>query len=282
MAERETPARRRRLQAGSLVAVPAVFAMVLLAQVLEGGAVGALLHGAAALVVVGGTAAATLITYSPGEMRAALRAAARSFVVAAEEAPGRLTADLVRLSVRGHRHGLLALDADLDGLDDPFLRNGLSLVVDGIDAATLRQVLDAESRAREAQDGEPARLFEAAAGYAPIFGILGAALGLIQVMRHLASPSGLGAGIAVAFVATVYGLGFANMLLLPMAGRLRERAARAVARRQLVVEGLLALQQRTHPRVVAQTMRAMAPGTPPLAEVARQSRDVLHAVEVSS
>ncbi len=276
------PAGRRRLHAGSLLAVPAAFGVLLLAQTFEGGTVGALLHGAAALIVVGGTAAATLISYSPGEAAAAVRSAARSFLTGDDDL-GPLAATLVGLSVRAHRHGLLSLDGDLDDVPDPFLRHGLTLVVDGLDAGVLRDVLGAEMRARDAQEDGPARVFEAAAGYAPIFGILGAALGLIQVMRNLTEPSALGAGVAVAFVATVYGLGLANMLLLPVAGRLRERAVRMGRRRALIVEAMVALQQRTHPRLFAQSLRAMVPDAPTLeAVVTAQSRDVLHAVQVGS
>lgn len=274
--------RRRGLHAGSLVAVPAAFGVLLLAQMFEGGTVGALLHGAAALIVVGGTAAATLISYSPGEAVSAVRSAARSFLTGDDELAA-LAATLVGLSVRAHRKGLLSLDGDLDAIPDPFLRHGLTLVVDGLDAGVLRDVLGAEMRAREAQEDGPARVFEAAAGYAPIFGILGAALGLIQVMRNLTEPSALGAGVAVAFVATVYGLGLANMLLLPVAGRLRERAVRMARRRALIVEAMVALQQRTHPRLFAQSLRAMVPDAPSLeAVVTAQSRDVLHAVQVGS
>jgi chemotaxis protein MotA len=273
---------RRRLQAGSLLAVPAAVGVLLLAQRVEGGTLAALLHGAAALIVVGGTAAATLISYSPREIAGAVRAAARSFLAGDDDlAP--LASTLVGLSVRAHRRGVLSLDAELDQVPDPFLRHGLTLVVDGLDVRVLREVLGSEMRAREAQEEGPARVFEAAAGYAPIFGILGAALGLIQVMRNLTEPSALGSGIAVAFVATVYGLGFANMLLLPLAGRLRERAGRLARRREVILEAMVALQQRTHPRLVAQSLRAMAPDAPSLeAVVAAQSRDVLHAVQVGS
>jgi chemotaxis protein MotA len=274
----KTSVGRRRLQAGSLLAVPAAFAVLLLAQYFEGGTVDALLHGAAALVVIGGTVAATFISYSPREVVAAAGAAGRSFLIADDDLTP-LATTLVGLSVRAHRRGLLALDGELDAVVDPFLRHGLTLVVDGVDTRVLREVLGSEMRARDAQEDSPARVFEAAAGYAPIFGILGAALGLIQVMRNLTEPSALGAGIAVAFVATVYGLGIANMLLLPLAGRLREHATRMARRREVILEAMVALQQRTHPRLFAQSLRAMAPDAPSLEMVvAAQSRDVLHAV----
>ncbi len=258
MANRPTVKSRRRWDPGSILAVPAAIGIVLAAQALEGGSVQALLQGAAALIVVGGTMAATLISYSPRELRRAVRSAAETFRTDDEDLP-KLTASLVSLAIRAHRKGMLSLEADLDMIRDPFLRNGLTLAIDGVSADTLRQVLTAELRAREDDEETPARIFEAAAGYAPTFGILGAVLGLIQVMRNLAAPSALCAGIAVAFVATVYGLGLANLLLLPLAGRLRERAAVAGRRRELIVEAVVALQQRMNPRLLAQAMRAFAP-----------------------
>jgi chemotaxis protein MotA len=113
-----------------------------------------------------------------------------------------------------------------------------------------------ERTTRGADEDAPARLLETAAGYAPTFGILGAVLGLIHVMQSLNTPKGLGGGVAVAFVATVYGVGAANLLLLPLAGRIRERAALAARRRELMVHGICAIHQRLHPRVVAHKLRA--------------------------
>jgi chemotaxis protein MotA len=115
-----------------------------------------------------------------------------------------------------------------------------------------------ESDARSAEDEAPARFFEAAAGYTPTLGILGAVLGLIHVMRNLSAPDALGSGIAVAFVATVCGVGVANLLLLPLAGRLREHAAVRVRRRELMTQGICAIHQRVHPRVLTQKLRAFA------------------------
>jgi chemotaxis protein MotA len=179
--------------------------------------------------------------------------------------------------VRAHRSGVLSLEGDLERLEDPFLRNGLALAVDGVETALLRDLLTTEMRARDTMDDEAVRVFEAAAGYAPTFGILGAVLGLIHVMRSLATPGALGAGVAVAFVATVYGLGLANLLLLPLAGRLRERALAAGRRREMILEAVVALRGRMHPRLLADTMRGLAPNTPAVDAGARTA-PALHAV----
>ena len=268
--------RRRRFRQASLLALPAAVGVVLAAQVLDGGTASSLLQGAAALIVFGGTLAATLISYSPGAVLDALREAARSFAGSDEDLTD-LSAQLVALSVRAHRNGVLALETELDRVDDDFLKNGLSLAVDGVEPGLLREVLGTEMRARESIDDEPARIFEAAAGYAPTFGILGAVLGLIHVMQSLATPGALGGGVAVAFVATVYGLGLANLLLLPLAGRLRERALAAGRRRELILEAVVALRGRMHPRLLAQTMRGLAPMSP-VVDASGRTTPALHAV----
>ena len=181
-----------------------------------------------------------------------------------------MSAELVALSIRAHRRGLLALESEVDAVRDPFLRNGLALAIDGVSSEMLRDALNVERLAQESREDVPARVFEAAAGYAPTLGILGAVLGLIRVMEHLAAPSALGNGIAMAFVATVYGVGSANLVLLPIAARLRERAAVASRRRDLVTETLIDVQQRINPRLVAQKARGFSRSLPRIDEIARR------------
>jgi chemotaxis protein MotA len=153
---------------------------------------------------------------------------------------------------------------------DPFLRNGLMLAIDGVSSDMLREALNVERVAQESRDDVPARVFEAAAGYAPTLGILGAVLGLIRVMETLVAPQALGSGIAIAFVSTVYGVGSANLILLPIAARLRERSATAARRRDLIIEALVDVQQRLNPRLVAQKTRGFAKEAPRLAEIAQR------------
>jgi chemotaxis protein MotA len=129
-------------------------------------------------------------------------------------------------------------------------------------------MLTLEHSARHTTDDAPARVFEAAAGYAPTLGILGAVLGLIHVMERLAQPGSLGAGIAVAFVATIYGVGSANLLFLPIAGRLRERAIANAQRRELTIEALVCMHQRVSPRLIAQRLRAFSNDAPRVDEIA--------------
>ena len=182
---------------------------MLLAQYLDGSPLGALLQGSSALVVGGGTLAAILISYTPIEIARAIRAAAGAFLTPDDDVDT-LAAKMVTLSIRAHRKGLPDLETEIDDIEDPFLRDGLALVVDGTPTAALNEMLLLEQQSRQAEEEAPARIFEAAAGYAPTMGILGAVLGLMRVMEHLSAPGVLGGGIALAFVATVYGVGSAT------------------------------------------------------------------------
>jgi chemotaxis protein MotA len=258
---------RRSLDFVSLVLAPAGIGVILLAQVLDGVPLGALVQAIPALIVFGGTVGALSVTYRPGELKEALEAAGRAFR-RVDYDTDRLAASLVGLSLRAHRGGLIALESELEHLPDPLLRDGLALTIDGTPMPVLREFLAAENAARDGDDDTAARVFETAAGYAPTLGILGAVLGLMRVMDHLAAPAAIGPGIAVAFVATVYGVGVANLVLLPVAGRIRERAVRAARRRQLIVAGLLAIHERLHPRLVAQKLRSYSAEMPRIDELA--------------
>jgi chemotaxis protein MotA len=245
------------LDVASLLTLPLGIVIVLAAQWLEGGAVRALIQGPAALIVFGGTMAAVLISYSPREVGRAITALAQTFERGGNDTDA-LMARLVAIASRAHRRGLMSLEAELAEIEHPMLRDGLALIVDGTSIEILRDMVAAERRARDADEELPARVFEAAAGYAPTLGILGAVLGLIEVMHHLSEPAALGSGIAVAFVATVYGVGSANLVFLPLAGRLRERAASASRRRDLVSEALFAIHARTNPRLVEHKLKVLS------------------------
>jgi len=264
-----TPRRRRapRLDVASLLLAPAGFGLVLLSQAGGGVPVQSLLQWQAALIVLGGTAAAVMLSYPPHEVLRACRAAGRTFRARQEDTDA-LAAMLLAFSIRAHRRGTLVLESDLDEVADPFLREGIQLTVDGTSLDTVRELLAVECAARAEADEAPARVFEAAAGYAPTLGILGAVLGLVHVMQHLTEPGALGPGIATAFVATVYGVGVANLILLPIAGRLRDRAARAARRREMVTHAVCGIALRTHPRLVAQTLRAFSDRIPRIEEIA--------------
>ena len=245
---------RLRIDIGAILVAPLGIAVVLLAQMLAGIPAGALLQYEAALIVFGGTLGALLVTYSPRDVLRTLRSAAGAFRVVRRDLDA-LAATMMTLATRAHRQGLVSIDDEAEAVAEPFLRDGLAFAIDEPSEEGLREVLAAETAVRGENDESPARILEAAAGYAPTLGILGAVLGLIHVMRTPGPPGSLGSVIAVAFIATVYGVGLANLVLLPLAGRLRERAAFEARRRELMTVGICAIQQRTHPAILARKLR---------------------------
>lgn len=266
---RRRPVRRRRwprLDYLSILLAPFGVAVIAAAHFLDGSAFGALVDGPSAMVVFGGTLGAVLISYSPADLLRTARAAVDAFRAPDDDLDA-LAATIVTLSIRSLRRGVNALEQDIDTVSDPMLKSGLGLVVDGAPPELLNQVMTLESRTQEADEDIPTRIVESAAGYAPTMGILGAVLGLMRVMEHINSPELLGSGIALAFVATVYGVGFANLVLLPIAGRLRERSLARSRRRELIVQGVEALQQRINPRLVAQKLRVFSNGVPRIDEL---------------
>jgi chemotaxis protein MotA len=240
----------------SLIGLPLGVAMIVGGHVLEGGKLGSLLQGAAALIVFGGTLGAVLLSHPMPDVREAWRSLRYVFVDDLPSSSHLLDA-IGRLAIKARKDGILSLEDELDSLADPFMRRGLRLAVDGTNPTALRNMLEAENDGREEYETAPARVYEAAGGYAPTVGILGAVLGLIHVMENLSDPGKLGAGIAVAFVATVYGVGSANLILLPIAAKLRGRALRRARRREVILEGVLAIQEGQNPRVIDQKLRGL-------------------------
>jgi len=248
--------RHRRLDLLTLVGIPLGVGLVLWGQTLEGGNARSTLQATAAVIVFGGTLGAVLVSFTLSEVLEAGRAVRRAFFEETEP-PERVVASIVHYAKLARKDGILALEDALEREPDPLLKKGLSLAVDGIQAKTLRDMLEIEIAASEEREIAPSRVWDSAGGYAPTIGILGAVLGLIHVMENLSDPSRLGAGIAVAFVATVYGVGSANLLFLPLAAKLRSRAHAASRRRELVLEGIIAIQDGLNPRLIDQKLRGI-------------------------
>jgi chemotaxis protein MotA len=225
---------------------------------LEGGRMRDLHQLSAALIVFGGTAGAVVLT---APMTLIKRAFNRLKVLVwvseyyPEELIGRIT-DYARL-VRWH--GMVALESTALAIEDPFWRKALMLAVDGAEEDTIRQTMDLEMNIRGMEADNEAGVFESAAGYAPTIGIIGAVLGLIQVMRHIDEISMVGAGIATAFVATIYGVALANLVLLPLAQRLRLHSQRAMLMNELVVEGVIGIRQGLNPVLLGAKLSAFVP-----------------------
>jgi len=234
---------------GSLIGIAIALAGIIGGQLLEGGYVGSLLQSAAFLIVLCGTAGAVMVQ-SP--MRVFLRGIrmAKWVVLPPEFAPRRTIADILRWSLSARKEGLLSLEQHANMTLDPFARKGLQLLVDGAEPDKLRDAMEVEIITFEEHYRQAARIWEAAGGYAPTIGILGAVLGLIHVMENLSDPARLGSGIAVAFVATIYGVGLANLVFLPVANKLKVLIARQVLSREILVDGLVSIAGGENPRMI--------------------------------
>ncbi|CAG1010068.1 Chemotaxis protein PomA [Burkholderiales bacterium] len=231
-------------------------------QVLEGGNVASLAQLAALVIVLGGTVGAVMVQSPLPVFKDALRLA--RWVVKPPPGPSLETIRQIGLwSQVSRREGTLALENYAHSAKDPFIKKGLQLLADGVPPELMRSALGVEISAYEARHRAAARVWEAAGGYAPTIGIIGAVLGLIHVMEHLSDPSKLGAGIAVAFVATIYGVGLANLVFLPIAGKLKGLVAGQVAVREMIIDGLAGIGNGENPRLIESRLSGYLPPPPP-------------------
>jgi chemotaxis protein MotA len=237
--------------AGLLVGVAAILG----GQALEGGTLGSLTQTAAFVIVFGGTFGAVMLQ-SPRQTFIEAGLLARWIVIAPRRDCEATIAEIGRWSRVARRDGTLAIERRIDDDVEPFLRQGLQLLVDGFEPERIRTTLEIEIDAWDDRRRRAARVWEAAGGYAPTVGILGAVIGLIQVLGNLSDPSRLGSGIAVAFVATVYGVGSANLLFLPIAGKLKALIEAEVAHREMIVDGVVGIALGENPKVIEARLAA--------------------------
>lgn len=218
-------------------------------QLLEGGSLGSLLQLAAFLIVIGGTVAAVMVQ-SPLPVFLDGARLGKWVVMPPPYEPESAIRQIAEWATLARRDGMLALENQLPGIADPFTRNGMQMLVDGFEPERIREALEVETVAWEERQRAAAKVWEAAGGYAPTIGILGAVLGLIHVMENLSDPAKLGGGIAVAFVATVYGVGSANLLFLPIANKLKSLVVRQVRLREIIADGVLGIANGENPKVI--------------------------------
>ena len=238
----------------SLVGLTLGIAAIVVGQVLEGGHLSSLFQPTAFLIVVGGTLGAVMLQ-SPLRTFVDGMRMGRWVFVPPVVSPETIIDQVASWSAVARKEGLLTLENQIDALPDPFMRKGLQLLVDGVEPVRLREVLEVEIGVWEAQLRQSARIWDAAGGYAPTIGILGAVMGLIHVMENLSDPSRLGAGIAVAFVATIYGVGFANLVFLPIAKKLGAHIVTLTTQREMFVDGLVGIANGDNPRIIASRMQ---------------------------
>jgi chemotaxis protein MotA len=217
--------------------------------ILEGGQIGSLSQPTALLIVLGGTMGAVMLQSPYVTFMRGVRMVRWVWYPPVVDSAG-LIKQVSNWSHISRREGLLALENVMGQLKDDFARKGLQLLVDGAEPERLREVMEVEINTYENEMKLSAKIWEAAGGYSPTIGILGAVLGLIHVMENLSDPSKLGAGIAVAFVATIYGVGLANLVFLPMSNKLKAHINRLVVQREMIVDGLVGIANGDNPRII--------------------------------
>jgi len=216
---------------------------------LDGGKVGQMIQPTAALIVFGGTLGAVMVQFPFSIVMQAARQL-KEVLFPPKDPASQLIDDLIRYALRARRNGLVSLDAELEFIESPFMRRAMTLAVDGIRSSELRETMEVEMDMEADREDSIPRVFEAAGGFAPTIGILGAVIGLIQVMQRLQNINEVGSGIAVAFVATIYGVGSANIFFLPCAGRIKMVMHRKRVLRELMLEGVASIVDRVNPRVL--------------------------------
>lgn len=243
---------------GTLVGIGLAVCALLASMIMEGGNPASLLLPPAMILIFVGTfgvaMASGLLADATGIIKW-FKVALLSKVTP----PGALIESLVSLADKARREGLLALEDASRGIENPFLKKGLNLAIDGTDPEELREILEAEIDAKRNADKQGAKIFNDMGGFAPTIGVLGTVVGLVHVLENLSDPASLGHLIAGAFVATLWGVLSANMFWLPIANKIKRISGIECAQMELVVEGIMAIQAGSNPRVVAQKLRSLMP-----------------------
>jgi chemotaxis protein MotA len=238
-------------------------AAMMIADVLDGGSPMAFLNPSAILLIFGATFGATMASTSIKQFMTFPKLLALSMKPRVSDI-GSIREMLVKFAERARREGLLALEGDVEAVQDPFIRHGLQMVIDGLEPDTVEEILDIEIESMQARHGKGIDMFAKMGGYSPTFGVLGTVMGLVSVLSNLSDPSGLGESIATAFIATLFGVGAANILWLPVSANLKGKDAAEVLERRLALSAILAIQAGDNPRIVAQKLAAHAgPGSDP-------------------
>ena len=249
---------RSKLDLGTVGGLLLAVGGILGGYYLEHGRAGDLMGASAALIVLGGTLGATLVA---NPLRLLQRAAGMigSLLTEADDDAANLVDTIVEFATRARKQGIVSLEQDLTEVGDLFLRKSLTLAVDGVDLQELRLSMELEMDVTERRMEDVAKVYESAGGFAPTIGIIGAVLGLITVMGKLSDVEKVGEGIAAAFVATIYGVGSANLLFLPAGHKIRLRAAAARERQELILEGVCSIAEGLNPKLIRSKLEAYLP-----------------------
>jgi chemotaxis protein MotA len=217
--------------------------------VLEGGSIKDIGQFTAAIIVIGGTIGAVMVNTPVPVLKGGMKRLTTVFRhedVSASD----ICEEIIGYATKARKNGIVSLEQDASEIEDPFLKKALNLAVDGADLQELRKMMELEMGVEEQRAESEARVFESAGGYSPTIGIIGAVMGLIQVMKHLANIDEVGRGIAVAFVATVYGVALANVFFLPVANKIKARAHRETELREMILEGVVGIVEGLNPKLI--------------------------------
>jgi chemotaxis protein MotA len=222
---------------------------ILAGMMIEGGNIGQITQPTAAMIVVGGTMGAVMLQFPLKTFLAALKQAMRIFISGGSDGDEVLK-QLVQFANKARKSGIVSLGQDLGAVSDPFLQQALMLAIDGTEPSEVRKIMQMELDNKAEMEEKIPQVFEAAGGYSPTVGIIGAVLGLIQVMQHLDNIDEVGRGIAVAFVATIYGVALANLICLPAAGKLKIRHREEQMVKEMMLEGVISILEGMNPRMM--------------------------------
>jgi len=238
----------------SIIFVIISFGSMIGAFILEGGSPGMLAAGSAAIIVFGGTIGSVGLSFSSKKLKN-IPAMFKLIFTAKEKDLVEIVNYFKQLSFKTRKEGLLSIEGEITDDLDPFIKKGLQLVVDGVDPQLVKSILEFELESTYDRHKEGAAIFDAAGGFAPTMGIIGTVMGLVQVLSNLSDPAVLGEKIAVAFIATLYGVGSANLLWLPMAARLKDLNNEEIKEKQLVIEAVLLMQEGANPTILGEKLK---------------------------
>jgi chemotaxis protein MotA len=239
----------------SIIGLTLAAVAILGGQALEGGSVKSIIQPTAAIIVLGGTFGACLLQFP---LLVALGSIKAIFSVFQEPDTNNkeVIQEILRLANKARKEGVISLESDVQKSTDPFLKKALTMAMDGVDPKVLREAMELQISNLEEEAEQPVKFWQAAGGYSPTIGILGAVLGLIHVMENLADPSKLGGGIAVAFVATVYGVGLANLVYLPASGKLKIKSKARLVSKEIILVGVISILEGENPRLIEDRLKS--------------------------
>jgi chemotaxis protein MotA len=245
----------------SLIGLVLGIGAVLGGQALEGGSIHSIMQLTAGIIVMGGTFGAVFLSF-PFKVVLGGFKDIKTIIKEPPQDPGQIIAQITNYANKARKEGILSLEKEIKNVTDPFLSKAMTMAVDGIEPHVIREAMENELAYMDEHGKMSSKVFQAAGGYAPTVGILGAVLGLIHVMENLNDPSKLGSGIAVAFVATVYGVGSANLLFLPFSTKLQVRHRHRMIIKEMILEGVVAVSTGENPRLIEEKLKAFLPDLP--------------------